>query len=95
MLLDLGYSLVSFAFYVMGCVLHGDFTLQRTITLAVLDAQVNLTPSLITMSVPGRITSFFLETRYDIATKKLLTTRLDLPSVPAEPSISYCGFGLP
>ena len=43
----------------MGCVLNGDFTLQRTITLGVLDAQMNLTLSLITMSVPGCITSFF------------------------------------
>ena len=51
--------LASFASYVMGCVLNGDFTLQRTITLAVLDAQMNLTLSLITMRVPGCITSFF------------------------------------
>ena len=59
-LLALGYSLVSFVFCVMGCVQHGDFTLSRTITLAVLDAQMSLTLSLITMSVPGCITSFFL-----------------------------------
>ena len=38
--------------------------------------------------------SFFLETRHDGATKKLLTTRLDIPGVPAESSIWYCGFGL-
>ena len=37
----------------------------------------------------------FLETCYDIATKKLLVTRLDLPCVRAKPSIWYCGFGLP
>ena len=43
-----------------GFVLHGDFTLQSMITLAVLDAQINLTLSLITMSVSGFPTSFFL-----------------------------------
>ena len=32
------YSLASFASSVVGCVLHGDFTLQRAITPAVLDA---------------------------------------------------------
>ena len=51
----------------MSCELHGDFTLQRTITLAVLDALMNLTLSLITMSVPSVLSSFFLETCYDIA----------------------------
>ena len=35
-----------------------------------------------------------MEIRFDIATKKLLTTRLDLPGVLAEPSIWYCGSGL-
>ena len=94
-LLALGYSLASFASYVMGCVLHGDFTLQRTITPAVLDAWMSLTPSLITMCVPGCITSFILETCYDIATKKLLVTRLDHPGIPATPSIWYCGSRLP
>ena len=33
----------------MGCVLHGDVTLQRTTTPAAPDAQLNLTLSLITM----------------------------------------------
>ena len=83
--------LASFASYVMGCVLNGDFTLQRTITLAVLDAQMNLIPSHITMRVPGCITSFILETCYGIDTKKLLVTRLDHQGVPAEPSTWYCG----
>ena len=36
------------------------FTLQNMITPAALDAQVNLTLSLITMSVPGCKTSFYL-----------------------------------
>ena len=71
-LLALGYSLASFASYVMGRVLHGDFTLQRTIKYAVLDAQMNLTPSHITMSVPRCTTFFFLETCYDIATRVFL-----------------------
>ena len=43
----------------MGFVLHGDFTLQRTITLAVLDARMSLTPSLNATCVPGCTTSFF------------------------------------
>ena len=46
----------------MGFVVHGAFTLQSMITPAVLDAQVCLTLSLITMSVPGCIPSFSLET---------------------------------
>ena len=37
----------------MGSVLHRDFTLKNMITHAVLDAQMNLTLSLITMSVPA------------------------------------------
>ena len=37
-----------------------DFTLLSTITPAVLDAQMNLTLSLITLSVPGCTTSSFL-----------------------------------
>ena len=44
----------------MGFLLHSDFTLQRTITLAVLDAQMSLTLWHITMSVPGCITSLIL-----------------------------------
>ena len=44
----------------MGSALHRDFTLTNMITLAVLDAQMSLTLSLITMSVPDCITSFFL-----------------------------------
>ena len=43
----------------MGSVLHKDFTLTNMITLAVLDAQMNLTLSLITMNVTG-CTIFFL-----------------------------------
>ena len=56
----LGYLLVSFASSVMGFVLCVDFTLLNMITPAVLDAQMNLALSLITMSVPGCITSFYL-----------------------------------
>ena len=93
MLLALEYSLAYFESSVVGCVLHRDFTLQRTITPAVLDALMNLT--LITMSVPGYLTYFFLEACYDIATKKLLVTRLDLPCIPAESSTWYCGSGFP
>ena len=44
----------------MGFVLHGDFTLQNMITPAFFDAQMSLTLSLITMSVPGSFTSFYL-----------------------------------
>ena len=44
----------------MDCVLHGEFTLQRTTTHAVLDALMNLTLSLTTVNVPGFLTSFFL-----------------------------------
>ena len=44
----------------MGSVLHGDFTLTNMITPGVLDAQMNLTLSLITVSVPGCITSLLL-----------------------------------
>ena len=54
-----GYSLASFASNVMGSALHGDFTLQKTITPAVWDAQMNLIPSLITMGVP-RLYNIFL-----------------------------------
>ena len=53
-------SLASFESSVMDCVLHGDFTLQRTITHAVLDSLMNLTLSLITMSVLGFLSYFFL-----------------------------------
>ena len=45
--------LVSFASSVTGSVLHRDFTLKDMITPAVLDAQMNLILSLVTMSVPG------------------------------------------
>ena len=41
--LVLGYSLASFASYVMGSALHRDPTLKNMITSAVLDAQMNLT----------------------------------------------------
>ena len=51
--------------------------------------------SLTTTSVPDCTTSFFLETRHDGATKKFFFTRLDLPGVPAKPSIWNRGFGLP
>ena len=80
----LGCLLASFASSVTGCALHGDFTLQRTITLAVLDARMSLTPSLIITCVPDCTTSFFPsgETCFNIATKKLLVTRFDLPGVP-------------
>ena len=94
-LLALGCSLAFFASYVMGCVLHGDFTLQRTFTPAVWDAQMSLTLLHITVSVPGCFTSFILETCYDIATEKPLVTRLDLPGVLAEPSIWHRGSRLP
>ena len=47
------------------------------------------------IGVPDCTTSFFLETRHDGATKKLPVARLDLPGVPAKPSIWHCGFGLP
>ena len=49
-----------FASYVMGCVLHGDFTLQRTITPAVLDAQMNLTLSLSHYNECPRLYNIFL-----------------------------------
>ena len=69
----LGYSLAFFASSVMCSVLHRDFTLKNMITPAVLDAQMNFVSLLlITMSVPGCITSFILETCYDIATKNRL-----------------------
>ena len=54
-----GCLLVSFASCVLDCALHGDFALQRMITPAVLDVQMSLTLSLITMSVPSCITSLF------------------------------------
>ena len=56
----LGYSLYSFAPSVMGFVLHKDFTLTNMTTPAVLDAQMNLTLSLITQNVPGCTTSLVL-----------------------------------
>ena len=43
----------------MGGVLHKDFTLKNMIVRAVLDAQMDLTLSHITMSVPG-CTTFLL-----------------------------------
>ena len=72
-LLALGCSLTFFASSVMGSVVHKEFTLTNMITPAVLDDQMSLTLSLITMSVPGCITSLFLETCYDIATEKFFT----------------------
>ena len=59
-LLALGYSLVSYASSVIDYALLKDFTLENMITPAVLDDQMNLTPSLITMSVPVCTTSLFL-----------------------------------
>ena len=56
----LGYLLASFASSVMGFVRRRDFTLLSLITRAVMDAQMNLTLPLITMSVPGCTTSLFL-----------------------------------
>ena len=53
-------SLAFFASSVMGSVLHKDLTLTNMITPAVLDAQMNLTLSLITMHVPDCTTSLFL-----------------------------------
>ena len=44
----------------MDCALHRDFTLKNMIIRAVLDAQMNLTLSLITMCVPGCTTSLIL-----------------------------------
>ena len=55
-----------------GLCLRRDFTLSMT-TPAVLDTQMSLTLSFIAMNVPGCIPSFFLETCYDIATKKSVT----------------------
>ena len=46
----LDYLLASSASSVMGCALHRDFTLRKTIIPAVLDVRMNLTPSLTTMS---------------------------------------------
>ena len=46
--------------HIMGSALHRDFTLMNMIIRAVLDAQMNLTLSHITMSVPGCTTFFFL-----------------------------------
>ena len=57
-LLALVYSLVFHASSVMGCALLKDFTLKKLIIRAVLDAQMNLTLSHITMSVPGCSTYF-------------------------------------
>ena len=51
---------LSFASSVMGSVLHGYFTQQSMITPAVLNAQMNLTLSLITMNVPGCTASLSL-----------------------------------
>ena len=69
--LVLGSLLVSYASFVMGCA-----PLKEEIdhTCIVLDAQMSLPLSLITMSVPGCITSIFLETCYDIATKRSFLT---------------------
>ena len=44
----------------MDFVLHGDFTLQSMITSAASDAWMNMTLSLITMSVPGCLTFLFV-----------------------------------
>ena len=44
----------------MGSALHRDFTLKNMIIRAALDAQMNLTLSHITMSVPGCITFLLL-----------------------------------
>ena len=60
MLLALGHSLTSFASSVVGSVLHRDFTLKNMIRPAMLDAQMNLTLSLITISVPSCTTSLSL-----------------------------------
>ena len=81
MLHALDYLLASFASSVTGCALHRDFTLPRTIILAVLDVRMRLTPYLTTMNVPVCANSFFLETRHDGATKTLPVTRLDLLGV--------------
>ena len=68
-LLALGYWLASLASSVMGSVLHKDFTLRRTIILAVLDARMNLTPSLTTTCVPDCTTSFSLSGDTDGGTR--------------------------
>ena len=94
-LLVLDYSLVSFASYVMGSALHRDFTLKNMITHVVLDAQMSLTLSHVTVYVPGCTTFLFLETCYDVALKKSFSTRLGHPFVPAQPSIWNCGTGFP
>ena len=52
-----------------GSVLHKDFTLRRTIILAVLDARMNLTPSLTTICVPDCTTSFSLSGDTDGGTR--------------------------
>ena len=71
----------------MGSALHRDFPLKNMITHVVLDAQMNLTLSLIAMSVPGCITSFFLSgdmLRYchkEIISLRELVTRLFLHSL--------------
>ena len=79
MLPALGYSLVSFASYVMGSALHRDFTLRKTITLAVLDVRMHLTPSLTTVNVPDCTTfvSFWRHATV-VPQRKLPVKRLDL-----------------
>ena len=60
MLLVLGYLLVSYASSVTGYARLKDFKLKNMIIRAVLDAQVNLTLSHTTMSVPSCTTSLLL-----------------------------------
>ena len=87
--------LVLFASYVMGFVLHGDFTLLNLITPVELDAQMNLTLSLITMSVPGCFNIFISFWRcYDTATKKPFIARLDRSGLLPKLSIWNCGTGV-
>ena len=92
-LLVLGYSLVSFASSVMGSALHRFHTEEHDHTCRI--GCPYEPDSLTYYNVCPRLYNIFLETCYDIATKKLLVTRLDLPGVLVEPSIWYCGSGLP
>ena len=60
----------------MKCALHCTeiFTLKNMITHGVLDAQMNLLLSHISLSVPGCATFLFLETCYNFATEIIYCT---------------------
>ena len=87
MLPALDCLLASSASSVMGCALHGDFALRKTITPAVLDVRMHLIPFLTSMSVPGCTTFVSFWRHATILPPKNhllhdLITRLFLRSLP-------------